>query len=88
MNKYEERSQHQHKSSMRVSVLMGVIGLVFAGFGLAAIGLIFAAPPGFWKVALLIIAVLMLVMRQAMRGLNKRKSKAAEPDPESILKLN
>jgi hypothetical protein len=88
MNKYEERSQQQHRSSMRASVVMGAVGLVFAGLGLGALGLIFASPANFWKVAVAILALLMLVMRQAMRELNKRKSKAAEPDPDSVLKLD
>ncbi|HEX4807829.1 MAG TPA: hypothetical protein VH325_02800 [Bryobacteraceae bacterium] len=73
---------------MRTSVLIGVIGLGFAVLALVALGLIFAAPQRFWSVAIAIIAVLLLIMRQTMRVLNKKGSKAAQPDPESVLKLD
>jgi O-antigen/teichoic acid export membrane protein len=88
MNKFEARSRQEQKSSMRISVLMGVIGLGFAVLALVALGLIFAAPARFWSVAIAVIALLLLIMRQTMRVLNKRTSKAAQPDPESILKLD
>lgn len=88
MNKFETRSRQQQKSTMRVSVLMGVLGLAFAVMALAALGLIFAAPQRFWSVAIVVIAVLLIIMRQTMRLLNKRASKAAQPDPDSVLKLD
>ena len=73
---------------MRVSVLISIIGLGFAVLALVALGLIFAAPPRFWSAAIAVMAVLLLIMRQTMRVLNKRSSKAAQPDPESVLKLD
>jgi Flp pilus assembly protein TadB len=88
MNKFEARSRQEQKSAMRVSVLMAVIGLGFALSALVSLGLIFAAPARFWSVAIAVIAGLLLVVRQTMRVLNKRSSKAAQPDPESVLKLD
>jgi uncharacterized membrane protein YqjE len=88
MNKFEARSRQEQKSTMRVSILMSVIGLGFAVLALAALGLVFAAPARFWSAVIAVIAVLLLIMRQTMRVLNKRSSKAAQPDPESVLKLD
>lgn len=88
MNKFEARSRQEQKSTMRVSVLIGIIGLGFALLALVALGLIFAAPARFWSAAIAVMAVLLLIMRQTVRILNKRSSKAAQPDPESVLKLD
>lgn len=67
---------------------MGVIGLAFAVLALAAIGLVFAAPGRFWSIIIAVVALLLLIMRQTMRVLNKRGSKASQPDPKSVLKLD
>ena len=89
MNQYEERSKRERKSTLRFSLLMGVVGLGLAGLALAGLGVITAAPQHFWSKAIVIVAVLLLVIRQIMRRLNAQgKSRAAEPDPQSRLKLN
>ena len=88
MNKYERALERDRKSAMRVSVLIGTIGLGFAMLALAALGVIFAAPQRFWWTTIVFLAVVLLVLRQVMRRLSSNGRKLARPDPESILKLD
>ena len=89
MNRYEERNSRERKSTLRFSLLIGVVGLGVAILALAGLGVVSAAPQRFWSRTAIVAAILLLVMRQIMRRLNaKGKSRAAQPDPQSRLNLN
>ena len=51
------------------------------------IGLNSSAPSGFYKKGAVVVAILLLILRQVSRRLRGKAPRAAQPDPKSTLKL-
>lgn len=92
MNKYEERADRDRKSTLRSSLLLGMAGLAIVLLILFVLGASSSAPSGFWSKVGVVVAVLLLILRQMQRQLKRRgatkKPRAAEPDPQSRLNLD
>ena len=88
MNKYEERAEQQRKSALRFSMMIWTAGAALIVVVIAIIGLSASAPSTFWSRAAIVLAVLLLVLRQLTRRLRSRTSHAAQPDPQSRLNLD
>lgn len=92
MNKYEERADRDRKSTLRSSLLLGMAGIVLVLLILFFLGRSSSVPSSFWSKVGIVVAVLLLILRQMQRQLRRRgygkKPKAAEPDPQSRLNLN
>ena len=86
MNPYEQRAQQERKAALRLGLVLGTAGVGLVVLAIALTGFIGSAPDSFWKVAAIFVAVLLLVLRQLTRRLNKGGKPKA--DPESMLKLN
>jgi hypothetical protein len=87
MNKYEERAARERKAALRNAMTLWTAGLVLVAVVFVIVGLSSGASSDFWKRAALILAVLLLILRQVGRRLRGRTPRAAEPDPRSRLKL-
>lgn len=92
MNKYEERADRDRKSTLRSSLLYAMAGIALVLLFLVFIGTPGAAPSGFWQKVGIVVAVLLLLLRQMQRRLGRqgrgKRSRAAEPDPQSRLNLD
>ncbi|MBV9265591.1 MAG: hypothetical protein JO061_05420 [Acidobacteriaceae bacterium] len=87
MNKYEERAVRERKAALRSSMTLWTAGLALIAVVFAIIGLSSGAPSQFWSRAALVLAILLLALRQISRRLRGRTPRAAEPDPKSRLNL-
>lgn len=88
MNRYEQRAEQQHRASMRFSMMMWTAAVALVIVVLLILGLSNSAPSGFFSKAAIGAAVALLVLRQLSRRLKGRGPRAAQPDPESTLKLD
>lgn len=92
MNKYEKRADRDRKSTLRSSLLYGMAGIALVLLFLVFLGTSSAAPSGFWQKVAIVVAVVLLILRQMQRQLarkgHNKKSRAAEPDPQSRLNLD
>ena len=89
MNKYEQQARQQRNSSLRSGMSLWTAGLALLAVVLVIIGLSNSAPTAFFKTAAVILAVVLLVLRQLSRRLRGRSApRAAQPDPKSTLKLH
>jgi Mg2+/citrate symporter len=88
MNKYEERGQRERRSSLRSSMTVWNAAAALVIVVLLILGLSNSAPSTFFTRAAIAAAVLLLVLRQVTRRLRGRASRAAQPDPQSTLKLH
>jgi L-asparagine transporter-like permease len=87
MNRFEEESNRQRKAQLKSSVALWTGGLILVAVAFAIVGLSSGAPTRFWSKAAIVLAVLLLILRQVNRRLRGRRSKAAQPDPASRLNL-
>jgi hypothetical protein len=86
MNKYEQRSAKERKSTMKVGISLFTAVAVLLFVVLVLTGQIGSLPKQPWQKAAVIFAVVVLVARQLQRlWRNSGKPKA---DPQSALKLN
>ncbi len=88
MNKHEQRAARDRGSSLRNSMTLWSAGAALVIVVILILGLSSSAPSEFFKRGALVAAILLLVLRQIMRRLRGRPSRAAEPDPQSTLKLD
>ncbi len=87
MNRFERQAEQTRRSSLQNSMLLwGAGGVLLIGV-LALLGYSGGASPGFWKGAAILVAVLLLVIRQVGRRLKTGHSKAVKPDEQSMLHL-
>ncbi len=86
MNKYEQRSLQERKSTMRVglSIFTAVAVLLFVV--LVMTGYIGSIPTQPWQKAAVILAAVVLVFRQLQRFM--RRDGKPKVDPQSELHLN
>ena len=88
MNKYELRAEQQRKAALRFSLMIWTAGIALVVVVFLILGLSSSAPPRFFSKGAIIAAILLLVLRQLNRRLRGRSPKAAQPDPQSTLKLD
>ena len=88
MNKYEQRAEEQRKAALRFSLMIWTAGVALVIVVFLILGLSSSAPPRFFSKGAIVAAILLLVLRQLNRRLRRRGPKAAEPDPQSTLKLD
>ncbi|MBV8866523.1 MAG: hypothetical protein JO210_14105 [Acidobacteriaceae bacterium] len=88
MNKYEQQAARQRGTSLRNSMTLWSAGAALVMVVLLILGLSSSVPSEFYKRAAVVAAILLLLLRQTMRRLRGRPSRAAEPDPQSTLKLD
>jgi hypothetical protein len=88
MNRYELRAQQQRKAALRFSLMIWTAGIALVVVVFLILGLSSSAPPRFFSKGAIIAAVLLLILRQLNRKLRGRSPKAAQPDPQSTLKLD
>lgn len=88
MNKYEQRFRRPRRPSLASSMSVWNAAAALIIVVLLIVGLSHSAPsPSFTRVVIA-AAVLLLVLRQVTRRLKGRASRAAQPDPQSTLKLD
>ena len=88
MNKYELRAEQQRKAALRFSLMLWTAGIALVVVVLLILGLSSSAPPRFFSKGAIAAAILLLILRQLSRRLRARGPKAAQPDPQSTLKLD
>jgi hypothetical protein len=88
MNKYEKRAMAERKVSMRSSTTLWSAGIALILVVVLILGLSASAPSDFFKKAAIVVAILLLVVRQLSRRLRNGAPRAAEPDPKSSIKLS
>ena len=88
MNKYEERAKQERKSALRFSALLWTAGTGLIMVAVAMLGLSSSATPRSFSKSAIVVVVLLLVLRQVSRRMKGKRTRAAEPDPQSRLKLD
>lgn len=86
MNKFEQRAEQERKAGLRLGILLSMVGV---GLIVAIVGFVGAAgsaPATYWRIAAGVAAVLLLVLRQMTRKLNRGGGPKA--DPQSMLNLH
>jgi hypothetical protein len=86
MNKYEQRSLQERKSTMKVGLSLFAAAAILLFVALVLTGYIGSMPKQPWQKATLIVAAVALVVRQLMRV--TRKTGKPKVDPQSALHLN
>ena len=87
MNKYEERARQERKAALRFSMMIWAAGAALIVVVVLILGLSSSAPPRYWSRAGIVLAVLLLILRQVARRLRSKAPRAAQPDPRSRLNL-
>lgn len=88
MNKYEPRLQRERRPSLASSTSVWNAAAALIIVVLLIVGLSHSEPSAFFTRAVIAAAVLLLVLRQITRRLKGHTSRAAQPDPQSTLKLD
>jgi membrane protein implicated in regulation of membrane protease activity len=88
MNKYEQRAAQERKAALRSSIRIWTAGAALIGVAIAVLVVSSSAPSRSWSKSVILIAVLLLVLRQVGRRSKNKRSRVAEPDPQSRLKLD
>lgn len=88
MTKYEQQARQQRTASLRTSMSLWTAGLALLVVIFLIVGLSNGAPSSFFKTGAVVIAVLLLILRQLNRRLRGKAPRAAQPDPKSTLKLD
>jgi hypothetical protein len=85
-NKFEQRTQRERRAGLRLGLLLSMCGL---GMIVAIVAFVGAAGSGsstYWRVAACVAALLLLILRQLSRRLNRGGGPKA--DPQSMLNLH
>jgi hypothetical protein len=88
MNKYEEHAARERHSSLRSSMTMWSAAGALVVVVLLILGLSSSAPSSFFTKGAIAAAILLLALRQLSRLMRGRASRAAQPDPQSTLRLD
>lgn len=87
MNRYEQRTQTQRAATMRFSAMLWTAGAALIVVVFAILGFSTGAPREFWYRGAIVVAILLLILRQVSRRIRVRNPKSAQPDPRSRLNL-
>jgi cytochrome bd-type quinol oxidase subunit 2 len=88
MNKYEQQAKQQRTASLRSSISLWTAGLALLVVIFLIIGLSSSADSKFFRMGAVVVAILLLILRQLSRRLQGKVPRAAQPDPKSELKLH
>mgnify|MGYP001549350980 FL=1 len=88
MDKYVQRADQQRRAGLRFSLSLWTAGLALLAVVLVILGLASSAAPRLGPIAAIVLAILLLLFRQLSRRLKTNGSRAARPDPKSIIKLD
>jgi 4-hydroxybenzoate polyprenyltransferase len=88
MNRFEQQAERSRRASLSNSLLLWSAAGILLIAALALLGYSGGAPQGFWKTAAIVVAVLLLIVRQVGRRLKTNRSRAAKPDEQSMLHLD
>lgn len=88
MNRYEQQAARERRSPVRSSMTMWSAAGALVVVVLLILGLSSSAPSSFYTKGAIAAAILLLVLRQVGRRMKGRASRAAQPDPQSTLKLD
>jgi TRAP-type C4-dicarboxylate transport system permease large subunit len=88
LNKYENQARQQRSASLRTSMNLWTAGLALLVVIFIIVGLNSGASSNFFKMGAVVVAVLLLILRQVSRRLRINAPRAAQPDPKSTLKLD
>jgi len=88
MNKYEEQARQQRKAALRSSMSVWTAGLSLIVVALVILGFRSEAPPEYFYKGALAVAAVLLLLRQVARRLKTSVPRAARPDPKSTLNLS
>ncbi len=87
MNRYEQQAAQQRNRTLRFSVMLWTAGAAGIIVIFAVLGLSSDAPREFWKRGAIVVAILLLILRQVTRRIKVANPKSAQPDPQSRLNL-
>lgn len=87
MNRFEQQAERTRRTLLRNSMLLWSIGGILLVGILVLLGYSSGANQEFWKGAAIVIAVLLLILRQVGRRLRPNTAKAVKPDEKSMLHL-
>jgi membrane protein implicated in regulation of membrane protease activity len=88
MNRFERQAEEIRRASLRNSLLLWSAGGILLIGALALLGYSGGAPQGFWRTAGVVVAILLLVVRLLGRRLKRGRSRAAQPDKQSLIHLD
>ena len=88
MTKYERRAEQERKAALRSSMMIWTAGTALIVVAIAILGLSTSAPSRFFSKSAIVVAILLLVLRQVSRRLRAKNRRAARPDPRSRLNLD
>jgi uncharacterized membrane protein YfcA len=88
MNKYEQRAAQERKAALRSSMKIWSAGAALIVVAAAILALSSSATSRSWSKSTILIVILLLVLRIVSRRSSSKLPRAAEPDPQSKLKLD
>lgn len=88
MNRYEQRARDQRAATLRFSAMLWTAGAALIVVVFAILGFSTSAPREFWYRGAVIVAILLLILRQVSRRLRVQNPRSAQPDPQSRLNLH
>ena len=88
MNRYEQQAAQQRNRAIRFSVMLWTAGAAAIIVVFALLGLASDAPREFWTRGAIVVAVLLLILRQITRRIKVTNPKSAQPDPLSRIDLD
>ena len=84
MKGFERQAQEQRRSMLKMSMLLWSLGGALLVVVLAIAGFSSSAPQGFWKDAAIVVAVLVLILRQVSRRLKPGRRREIKIDEQSL----
>lgn len=87
MKKFEQQAQEQRRSMLKMSMLLWSLGGALLIVTLAIAGFSSSAPRNFWKDAAIVVAVVVLILRQVSRRLKSGRRHEINVDEQSKLHL-
>jgi hypothetical protein len=88
MNRYERQAEQTRRASLQSSLLMWSAGGLLVVAALALLGYSSGAPRNFWSRSAVVVAILLLVVRQLGRRLKSNRKNVVKPDEQSMLHLD
>ncbi|MFL6353318.1 MAG: hypothetical protein ACJ74Z_15920 [Bryobacteraceae bacterium] len=88
MNKYEQRAAQERKTALRSSMKMWSAGVALILVAVAILALSRSGTPRSWSKSAILVVILLVMLRFVSRRSATKRPRAAEPDPQSKLKLD